>query len=185
MTRVIAGSAKGRHLLTPDGMNTRPTTDRLKESLFGMIQFDLPGCRFLDLFSGSGQIGIEALSRGADRACFVEQDPKALDCIRKNLKSAGFAGRSRVIASSVERALAVLSSEEEQFDIIYMDPPYEHGFEQKIGEMIGEYGLLREDGILIMESSSGTEVELSSLEKVREKVYKTTRFTFFERRENH
>ena len=184
MTRVIAGSAKGRRLITPEGMNTRPTTDRLKEALFGMIQFDLAGSSFLDLFAGSGQIGIEALSRGASSLILIEQDPRALSCIRRNLSDLGFEKRSRLISSSVERGLALLEKEGFRFDFIFMDPPYDHGYEKKIGELIGEYGLLAEDGVLIMESSSGTVVDLDLLLKVREKVYKTTRFTFFKRLEN-
>ncbi len=184
MTRVIAGSAKGRHLVTPEGMNTRPTTDRLKEALFGMIQFDLAGSSFLDLFAGSGQMGIEALSRGASSLVLVEQDPRALSCIRRNLQLTGFAKQSRLISASVERAIPMLQKEGLKFDLIFMDPPYDHGFEKKIGELIAEHDLLSEDGMLIIESSSGTEVELSGLSRIREKTYKTTRFTFFERLEN-
>ena len=184
MTRVIAGSAKGRRLVTPEGMNTRPTTDRLKEALFGMIQFDLAGSSFLDLFAGSGQMGIEALSRGASELVLVEQDPRALSCIRRNLHSLGMEKASRVIASSVERAIPLLQKENRRFDFIYMDPPYDHGFEKKIGELVAQYDLLGESGILIIESSSGTAVELSGLSKIKEKIYKTTRFTFFERLEN-
>lgn len=181
MTRVIAGSAKGRRLVTPDGMGTRPTTDRLKEALFGVIQFQVAGASFLDLFAGSGQIGIEALSRGAASLDLVEQDRRAMACIRQNLTSLGMKNRARTHLMSVEKALHQFAEEGRQFDLIYMDPPYEKGYEPKIGEMVGSLGLLSPEGMLIIESSSATEVELGTLTKVREKLYKTTRFTFFVR----
>lgn len=180
MMRVIAGSAKGRRLTAPEGLNTRPTTDRLKEALFGMIQFDVPGAEFLDLFAGSGGIGIEALSRGAVSLDTVEQEAKALSCIRANLKTVGFERRARVWAMPVERALRLLSSEGRRFDMIYMDPPYLKGWEEKIGALVAEYGLLKPDGILIVESSSETIVRVPGLDVVKEKAYKTTRFTFMQ-----
>lgn len=181
MARVIAGTARGRILVTPEGMGTRPTTDRLKEALFGSIQFDIDGSRFLDLFAGSGQIGIEALSRGAVSLDLVEQDRRAMDCIRRNLRTLGFSGKSRTFLMSVEKALVHLSQEGRQYDLIFMDPPYERGYEDRIGGMIGELGLLSDTGTLIIESASETVVSISSLSKVREKVYKTTRFTFFKK----
>lgn len=180
MMRIIAGSAKGRKLITPKGMNTRPTTDMLKEALFGMIQFDVPEAEFLDLFAGSGGIGIEALSRGAASLDLVEQDAKALACIRTNLKTLGFDGRAKVWPMPVERALQQFSSQGRRFDMIFMDPPYLKGWEEKIAALISEYGLLKPDGILIVESSSETVVRASGLVVVKEKAYKTTRFTFMQ-----
>jgi len=179
MTRVIAGSARGRHLVTPEGMGTRPTTDRCKEALFGVIQFDVPGSRFLDLFAGSGQIGIEALSRGAVSLDLVEQDRRAMSCIRQNLQSLNFTSQSRTWLMSVEKAILYFHQEHRQFDMIFMDPPYEHGFEEKIGSLIAESDLLSDQGMLIIESSSQTDVDLPGLVKIREKTYKTTRFSFF------
>lgn len=185
MMRVIAGSAKGRKLLTPDSMNTRPTTDRLKEALFGMIQFDVPGTEFLDLFAGCGGIGIEALSRGAVSLDAVEQEAKALGCIRSNLKALGFDQQARVWPMPVERALERLAAEGRRFDMIFMDPPYLKGWEEKITALIADYRLLKPDGILIVESSSQTILEAAQLEAkglqlVKEKVYKTTRFSFLQ-----
>ena len=170
MTRVIAGSAGGRRLVTPEGMDTRPTTDRCKEALFGVIQFRIAGCSFLDLFAGSGQIGIEALSRGAVSLDCVEMDRRALACIRQNLKALNMQQQSRVWPMSVERALEELSRQGRTFDLIFMDPPYEHGWEEKIGEMVGHLELLSPQGLLIIESSSKTEVNLTSLEKEKEKI---------------
>ena len=180
MMRVIAGSAKGRKLVTPEGMNTRPTTDMLKEALFGMIQFDVPGAEFLDLFAGSGGVGIEALSRGAVSLDCVEQDPKALNCIRTNLKTIGFADKAKVWPMAVERALQQFFAQGRRFDMIFMDPPYLKGWEEKVAALISEYDLLKTDGILIVESASETIVRVDGLDVVKEKVYKTTRFTFMQ-----
>lgn len=180
MMRVIAGTAKGRKLVTPEGMNTRPTTDMLKEALFGMIQFDVPGAEFLDLFAGSGGVGIEALSRGAVSLDSVEQDAKALSCIRTNLKTIGFAEKAKVWPMPVERALQHLAAQGRRFDMIFMDPPYLKGWEEKVAAMISEYDLLKTDGILIVESASETIVRVDGLDVVKEKVYKTTRFTFMQ-----
>lgn len=179
MVRVIAGSAKGRKLLTPEGMGTRPTIDRLKEALFGMIQFEVPGAEFLDLFAGSGGIGIEALSRGAAHLDSVEQEAKALSCIRTNLKTLRMEAKARVWPMPVEKALSRLRAEGRTFDMIFMDPPYQKGWEDKIASLISEYGLLKPEGMLIVESSSATSVSAQGLELFKEKTYKTTRFSFF------
>lgn len=125
--RVIAGAAKGHKLQTIEGLNTRPTTDRIKETLFNIIAFDLPESRFLDLFSGSGAIGIEALSRGADTAVFVEQAAECQKVITENLTHTKLMERARLIKSDVLTGLAQLSAEQETFDIIFMDPPYAAG----------------------------------------------------------
>lgn len=180
MARVIAGSYRTRHLALPEGMHTRPTTDRNKEALFGVIQFRLSSVTFLDLFAGSGQIGIEALSRGACWAGFVETSPQALSCIRKNLSALALADRSCVYPVSCERALERFHQDKRTFGIIFMDPPYHQGWEQKAGQLVSDYGLLEENGLLIIESSSDTEVEIKGLAKTKEKTYKTTRFSFFE-----
>ncbi|MBO6158616.1 MAG: 16S rRNA (guanine(966)-N(2))-methyltransferase RsmD [Firmicutes bacterium] len=183
MGRVIAGLYKGRRLFTPEGMDTRPTTDRLKEALFGMLQFDLMGKSFLDLFSGSGQMGIEALSRGASSADLVEMDRRALSCIRKNLTSLQLTDKARVWPLDVRRAISRFETEGRQFDWIFMDPPYLKGLEDEIGSLIAGAGILAPEGTLVIESSSETVPCIDGLEKVREKVYKTTRFSFFVRKE--
>ena len=111
--RVIAGSARRLTLKTIEGMDTRPTTDRIKETLFNMIQNDIYGCTFLDLFSGSGAIGIEALSRGAKEAVFVEKNPKAADCIRDNLKAARLADKATLLNCDISDALKRIGKPEE------------------------------------------------------------------------
>ena len=131
--RVIAGNNRGMTLVTPDGIDTRPTTDRIKETLFNMIAFDLPDAYFLDLFSGSGQIGIEALSRGAKEAVFVEKDKNAINCIEKNLVKARLTDSSRLYKVDVIAALNQLNSHQ-VFDIIFMDPPYNKLIEKQVIE---------------------------------------------------
>lgn len=177
--RVIAGSAKGRKLVTRDSMETRPTTDRLKESLFAMIQFEVPGARFLDLFAGSGGIGIEALSRGAASAVFVEGSPVAAGCVRKNIQTAGFADRAELLRVDVFQAIRLLKERKERFDILFMDPPYEKGYEQRVLDALMQNDILSPEGLIVVESSSQTPIvppERLEVEKIKE--YKVTKFTF-------
>ena len=123
--RVITGKARGVNLKTPDGMQTRPTTDRVKEALFSIINFDIPGAKVLDLFGGTGQLGIEALSRGAASAVFVDAREESCRLIRENLKRTKLEGEGKVVRSDY---LEYLSRCREQFDIILLDPPYAEVF---------------------------------------------------------
>ena len=124
--RVIAGSARRLTLIAPEGMDTRPTGDKIRETLFNMLQWKLPGASFLDLFSGSGAIAIEALSRGAKCAVMVEHNRKAAACIRKNLETTGFTESGELMISDVFAAIRRLEDTGRQFDMIYMDPPFRH-----------------------------------------------------------
>ena len=153
--RVIAGRARSLKLLTPPGMDTRPTTDRIKETLFNMLQRGLSGCRFLDLFSGSGAIGIEALSRGASYAVFVENNRAAARCIQKNLAYTRLAADARLICKDVLSALRELEGEP-AFDYIFMDPPYGCQSERRALEFLAGSSLLDGGGIVIVEASSET-----------------------------
>ena len=138
--RVIAGAAKGHNLQTIEGLATRPTTDRIKETLFNIIAFDLPEASFLDLFSGSGAIGIEALSRGAAEAVFVENAAECQKVIQANLVHTKLQGRARLLQTDVLSALDRLAAEGKKFDIIFMDPPYEAGLYTSVLERIAENG---------------------------------------------
>ena len=120
--RIIAGTARSLPLKTIEGRETRPTTDRIKETLFNMIHNDMPGCYFLDLFAGSGQIGLEALSRGASYAVFVENNKKAAACIEENIRFTKFTDKSKLIPSDVMSAISMLEGKY-RFDVIFMDPP--------------------------------------------------------------
>ena len=149
--RVISGSARGRRLKELQGMDTRPTTDKVKESLFNIIQFELPGRQVLDLFGGTGQLGIEALSRGAARCTFVDQRREAAALIRENLEVCGFSGLSQVVQGE---AVSFLSSCREKFDLIFLDPPYQADLLDRSLEAITRFDILREHGIIICESAA-------------------------------
>lgn len=180
--RVISGKCRGTHLIAPEGMETRPTTDRIKETLFNMIAFDLPECEFLDLFSGSGAIGIESLSRGAKRAVFVDQGDKALNCIRENLEKTRLKDSAQILNCSAQEAIRSLGQKKESFDIIFMDPPYAlEGIDELIG-IIAEYEVLKEDGYIILERSTKSIVNLpQNLVLWKEKRYKTTTLSFIKK----
>lgn len=181
--RVIAGSAKRTQLKTVEGMDTRPTTDRIKETLFNMLAPSLYDSNFLDLFAGSGGIGIEALSRGAVRAVFVEQNKKAMDCIKENLKKTYFEDRSQTMQMDVLSALKRMEGKE-TFEYIFMDPPYNHEWERLVLEYLAESSLLTDDGVIIVEASKETEVnyiEDLGFELIKIKDYKTNKHIFIGR----
>ena len=149
--RVIAGKARRLPLKTVKGMDTRPTTDRIKETLFNMIQNEVPGCRFLDLFAGSGAIGIEALSRGAAKAVFVEKDRAALKVIRENLRFTHLEERAEVICQDAVRAVSSMTPDE-PFDVVFMDPPYGHSLEQRVLEAMKGSSVIGAETLIIIEA---------------------------------
>ena len=152
--RVITGSARGRRLKELEGMETRPTTGKVKESLFSIIQFDIEGRRVLDLFAGTGQLGIEALSRGAAECVFIDRRPDAVRLIQENLALCRLADRARVRQGD---ALPYLRSGE-KFDLIFLDPPYASGLLVKALEDIAAFDICREHGIIVAESAVETEL---------------------------
>lgn len=179
--RVIAGIAKSLQLKTIKGMDTRPTTDRIKETLFNMLQNDVGGCSFLDLFSGSGAIGIEALSRGAKSAVFVENAREAVQCIRDNLRHVKLADNGIVIESNVLTAFTILEEKKMQFDIVFMDPPYNKNIEKVVLEKLKGSSIIHNDTIIIVEASLKTDfsyVEGMGYEVIKEKRYKTNKHVF-------
>ena len=149
--RVITGTARGRKLKEPAGMETRPTTDRVKEGIFSSIQFELEGRRVLDLFGGTGQMGIEALSRGAAHCTFVDLRKEAVAIIRENVALTGFADRAQIVQGD---ALAFLSRCRETFDVIFLDPPYGSGLLEKTMELVGTIDIVSENGIIVCENGS-------------------------------
>lgn len=177
--RVIAGKAKGHKLKTIEGLETRPTTDRIKETLFNMIAFDLPQCHFLDLFSGSGAIGIEALSRGAKECVFVEKSKMACDIITENLRHTKLQQNAVLLQKDVFEALYLLKQQKKEFDIIFLDPPYHMGIAKPVCDKIVEYGLLKKEGYVIWERGAGVDsMPISNFSIIKEKNYKTTVMTF-------
>ncbi|NLU24760.1 MAG: 16S rRNA (guanine(966)-N(2))-methyltransferase RsmD [Clostridiales bacterium] len=147
--RVITGSARGRRLKELEGMETRPTTDRVKEGLFSAIQFDIEGRRVLDLFAGTGQLGIEALSRGAVHATFVDCRKDAVALIRENLAVTNLTNRARVVSGD---SLAFLTSQKEKFDLVFLDPPYAADLLEKALDLATRFDILSPNGIIIVES---------------------------------
>ena len=151
--RVITGTARGVQLKTPEGMLTRPTADRVKEALFSIINFDIPGAKVLDLFGGTGQLGIEALSRGAERSVFVDAREDACKLIRENLRRTKLEGT--VVRSDY---MDYLNRCKETFSIIFLDPPYAEAYLENAIKRITEIDILQTDGIIVAERPVGKEL---------------------------
>ncbi len=178
--RIIAGTARSLPLKTVAGMDTRPTTDRIKETLFNIIQDEVPGSYFLDLFAGSGQIGLEAVSRGAAYAVFVEHDKKAAACIEENIRFTKFTDRTKLYQADVLSAIRSMEGRY-RFDVIFMDPPYGQGLEEQVLRELSGRSLLKEGGIIIVEAALDTTFDY--LEELgfslgRLKTYKTNMHAF-------
>lgn len=178
--RVIAGSARRISLKTPKGLDTRPTTDRIKETLFNMLQYDLADCCFLDLFAGSGGIGIEALSRGAAKCVFVDQGRDAITCVRENLQATRLAGQAVIMQCDALTALHRLEGQY-CFDYIFMDPPYGALLEKQALTYLKDSALIRQESRLILEAR--LEEDFSYLESMgyvieKEKCYKSNKHIF-------
>ncbi|CCZ04751.1 MAG: 16S rRNA (guanine(966)-N(2))-methyltransferase RsmD [Clostridiales bacterium] len=179
--RVIAGTAKRLQLKTVKGDNTRPTTDRIKETLFNMLQNDIEGCRFLDLFSGSGAIGIEALSRGAKEAVFVENNKEAINCIKENLIFTKLVNSGIVMSYDVMTAISMLEGRNAKFDIVFMDPPYNKEIEKEVLDRLKQSEIIDSDTMIIVEASLNTSFSYlrdMGYELFKEKKYKTNKHMF-------
>jgi len=162
--RVIAGKARRLLLVTPEGLTTRPTSDKIKETLFNMLAPSIyTDTCFLDLFSGSGGIGIEALSRGAEHAVFVERSKPAINCIKKNLETTHLTDQADVYASDVISALRQMEGRY-KFDIIFMDPPYDQNIEKEVLYYLANSTLIKEDTMIIVEASDKTEFDYINLD---------------------
>lgn len=179
--RVIAGTARSLRLKTVEGLNTRPTTDRIKETLFNMLQPYVADCVFLDLFSGSGGIGIEALSRGAKKAYFVESNKDAFACIAHNVKFTGFEDKAVLLKQDVLSALSMIA--EKEAGIIFMDPPYASGYEQEVLRALADKPYVTENTLIIVEAAlsadfSGMESPETGFTVKKTKNYKTNKHVF-------
>lgn len=182
--RVIAGTARSLPLKTPDGLDTRPTTDRIKETLFNILQPYLPDGIFVDLFSGSGGIGIEALSRGAKHAYFVENYPKAFACIQQNVKFTKFEEQATLLKQDVMGALTAIH--EKEVDVIFMDPPYAAGYEERVLKQLHEMSYVTEDTLLVVEATLDRDFSFAQelgYVITREKNYKTNKHVFLKKQE--
>lgn len=155
--RVISGSARGRTLKAVPGMGTRPTTDKVKEALFSMIGPYFDGGTVLDLFAGTGGLGIEALSRGMDKAVFVDLEYKSIEVVRSNLKAAGLEDKAEVYKNDAERALKALAKRETAFDLVFLDPPYRLKHVDKLMETMDSLKLLKPEATIVVEYDSSFE----------------------------
>ncbi len=178
--RVVSGKARGVKLKTPEGMATRPTADRVKEALFNIIHFDLPGAAVLDLFGGTGQLGIEALSREAKSAVFIDEREDACRLIRENLKRTKLESQACVIRSDY---MAYLRTTREKFNIIFLDPPYAEVFLENSLKTITEIDILQTGGIIVTERPVGKALlcEFSGYDRSKDYKYGNTLLTFFRR----
>ena len=178
--RVITGLAKGMRLNAPKGMNTRPTSEKVKEAVFSIIHFDLPGARVLDLFSGSGQMGIEAISRGAKSCVFVDVDKSSVEVITGNIKTVKFESFSKVVNADVHR---YISSSSDKYDIVIIDPPYE--YENHSILLLDLARLLGDNGIVVYESSKNVDFEdcIGDLKKQKEYGHGITKIVVYKKTE--
>ena len=185
--RVVAGSVRGFNLIVPSGKNTRPTTNRIKETLFNILQWDIAGCRFLDLFSGSGGIAIEALSRGAKEAVMVEKDREAVRCIKQNVQHTKMDDRSRVMPMDVMQALRRLEQAGQPFDIIFMDPPYGKDYEYDVLLALSHSDIVDRYTIIVIEEALNVPLDYideCGFETVKVKNYKTNKHIFIRLKES-
>lgn len=176
--RVITGTARGCVLKAPKGMETRPTLDQVKEAIFSVIQFEVEGRRVLDLFAGSGQMGIEALSRGAKSAVFVDAGKEAVKVVKENLEKTRLAERAQVFQANY---LSYLKSCRQSFDLIFLDPPYAEDFLENALKTISEIDILSESGIIICERPSEKELlgDFPGLRRCRDYHYGRAAVTIF------
>lgn len=182
--RVIAGKARRLPLSCPAGMDTRPTKDRIKETLFNIIQNDIPGAVFIDLFSGTGAIGIEALSRGAKKAYFIDKSKNAIDCIKDNLTFTKLIDDATIIGRDAVDSL--YSIHEEHVDLVFIDPPYSNDLEKKVLDTLLTFDYIDSSTLIIVEADIQTsleEYENRGYQIEREKLYKKNKLIFL-RKEN-
>lgn len=184
--RVIAGKAKRISLAAPPGMDTRPTTDRIKETLFNMLQGSLADCLFLDLFAGSGAIGIEALSRGAKQAVFIEQDRTALACIRENLTRTKLTDQALVYPLEVIEGIHKLEKNGSVFDVIFLDPPYRTGEEERVLRCLAQSVVVGKETLIVVEAAKETSFDFAGelgFILLKQKEYKTNQHVYLKRDE--
>lgn len=182
--RVISGSARGKKLKSPADEKVRPTLDRVKENIFNIIGPRIRDAAVLDLFAGSGGLGIEALSRGAKECYFVDNDKRSLDLVRYNLKETGLEKNAVILAKDAESAIQKLCSENKKFDYILIDPPYCQGIVQKILKQLEKYNIMQEEGIVVIETDRIEKLpdETEYLIKIKDREYSSTRISIFESR---
>jgi 16S rRNA (guanine(966)-N(2))-methyltransferase RsmD len=178
--RVISGKLKGKRLFTLKGMDLRPTSDRVKEAIFDILQNSIPGQKVLDLFAGTGAMGIEALSRGAKRAVFVEGGRRSLTVLYKNLEACRLQEQAEVLSREVEAGIKILSERGETFDLIFLDPPYGKGLGRKALQALSGRSILTSEALIVAEHSPAENLDdIPSLERIDQRRYGSTLVSFF------
>lgn len=179
--RVISGKVRGLKLDTPKNQDVRPTTDRVKESLFNMINPYIRESNVLDLFAGTGSLGIECLSRGAKNCVFVDKSRESINIVKSNVKKARVENESTILNIDFKDAVKRLSTQNQKFDVIFMDPPYYENMFIDCLKSIDELNLLHEDGIIVVEHDTKDQFEetIGRLVKTRDKKYGNTTMTFY------
>lgn len=178
--RIISGRARGTKLMTLEGLDTRPTTDRVKESLFNLLQYDFYNKRILDLFAGSGALGLEGISRGATSATFVDMNKACIEIVRKNAEKTRSLEEAKFVQGDCLTAIHRL--EKDTLDLIFMDPPYSKGHVEPILEAIVHDGVLKVDGLIVIEHAKNDVWNLpETLELVKTRTYGITSLTIYRR----
>jgi 16S rRNA (guanine(966)-N(2))-methyltransferase RsmD len=179
--RIITGKAKGRRLLSIPGLNTRPTSDKIKESIFNILPSDFNGKEVLDLFAGTGNLGIETLSQGAKRAVFIESNHRALSVLEKNIRNCGFIDRSQIIGNTVAKGIRVLENRGDRFDLVFLDPPYGKNILRDTLARVSKAGILNDNALVVVEHSSSETVadNIENLALNDQRRYGKTLVSFF------
>ena len=179
--RIIAGTLKNRRIKSREGRETRPTLERIKEAIFSIIGEKVAGAKFLDFYSGTGNVTFEALSRGAERAIMIEEDKDTLRVIIENVNHLGVENKCRAYKNDVFRAAEILARKNEKFDIIFMDPPYQDNVTKKVLKVIDKANILAEDGLIICEHHLLEDLEdnIASFRKTDERKYNKKILTFY------
>ncbi|NPV25851.1 MAG: 16S rRNA (guanine(966)-N(2))-methyltransferase RsmD [Firmicutes bacterium] len=180
--RIITGTAKGHRLKSLKGQQTRPTADRVKEAVFNVLNPVIAGSHFLDLFAGTGNVGIEALSRGAEYAIFIDENPAACQVIKENLEKTRLLDRAEVYRQDARRAIEILSRRGKQFTLIFVDPPYRQGLVEPVLRLIDQNNLLVQAGWIIVESGANEQLPetVGRLSLFRRATYGDTRISYYQ-----
>ena len=179
--RVISGTCKGKRLFSLKGLNLRPTSDRVKEAIFDILQDQIEGRQVLDLFAGTGALGIEALSRGARGAVFVEESPRSLTVLRKNIEECRVKDRAQVLAREVMTGIKILEAKGESFQLIFLDPPYGKGVAHKTLKALAASSIVSPDTMIVAEHAAADDISsIPHLERVDARKYGGTRVSFFQ-----
>lgn len=180
--RVITGTAKGHRLKSLPGRQTRPTADRVKEAMFNVLNPVIAGSCFLDLFAGTGSVGVEALSRGAELAVFIDESPAACQIIKENLTKTGLLDRAQVYRQEARRAVGILAGRGQRFSLIFVDPPYRQGLVEPVLKLIDQCNIIAQKGLVIVETAATEQLpeEVGRLTRFRSTDYGDTKISYYQ-----